>query len=154
MDSTQSTDVTNGDIVIDNDFGDTEFDPCTGEAFLIAGHEHMIIHDSTSSSTPPGIHEMQVTVDTHGQGTGMSGAQYVITDYEQQNIQIPGPPTTSSTTIHFLYSAVRQGELFDPVLGTQLLDDFRWQSDLHMTVNSAGVLTAFVTKANPLSSCH
>jgi hypothetical protein len=143
------------DVVVDHDFGDLEFDPCTGEAFLISGHEHMVIHDSTSSSTPPGIHEMQITVDVHGQGTGdLSGATYVIDDYQMQNIQIPGPPNTTSTTIDFYYKAVRQGEVFDPILHTALADDFAWHTLLHTTINAAGVPTAFVTKGDPLSACH
>jgi hypothetical protein len=149
------TTVTNSDITLDDDFGDTEFDPCTGEAFLITGHEHIVIHDSTSSSTPPGIHEMQITLDVHGQGTGdLSGATYVIDDYQMQNVQIPGPPNTTSTTIDFYYKAVRQGEVFDPILHTALVDDFAWHTLLHMTFNAAGAPTAFVTKGDPLTACH
>ena len=154
MSSSQATQVTNVDLVIDNDFGDMEFDPCTLEAFFITGHEHMLIHDSTSSSTPPGFHEMQISVDTHGQGTGVSGATYVIDDHEALNVQIPGPPNTTSSTADFYYKAVRQGELFDPVLHTALEDDFFWHTLLHMTFNAAGVPTAFVTKGDPLGACR
>jgi hypothetical protein len=146
--STQSTDV-----VIDHDFMDFGFDPCTGEAVEFVGHQRFAIHDSVDSAG--GQHQMQVLVDAKGTGAGLvSGATYSFSEYIAQNIQIPGPPETSTNDFHFYFKAIRQGELFDPVLGTPLVDDFVLHTILHMTMNAAGVITATVAKGDPVTACH
>jgi hypothetical protein len=143
--STQSTDV-----VIDHDFTDIGIDPCTGEAAEFVGHERLVMHDSVDSAG--GQHQMQVSLDATGTGTGLSGAQYAFSEYLEQNVQIPGPPDTTTTDFHFYLKAIRQGELF--LLGIPVVDDFVLHTILHVTFNAAGVPTATVAKGDPLGTCR
>ena len=108
---------------------------CTGELVLLTGEETIV--DKSSLDSSGGLH-VKFGIEMRGlKGVGMtSGATYTGLDTTENEVQIP--QGASEATFVNNYSLIRQGEI-----GSLVGDDLRTKQLVHMTFNSAGVLTSY-----------
>jgi hypothetical protein len=138
-----ATDLSEHDLTIDQAFVYTGPNPCTGEPVTATGTNNDNVKIMVDGSG--GIHEIAHTVNFHGSGTSITGAQYQVLDQQFLDVNIPTP--TFEETDQFKTHVIRQGETLPSP------DDYFMTAFFHMTSNANGVVSV-LNDSGPQMTCR
>ena len=118
-------------------FNQTFFNFCTGEFILIQGSMHAVAHTTTDAN---GERHTKIHTTIQGVGESESGAHYVFHDVFNLQENFPAGDPNYNVTFTGTTKLIRQGSATPT-------DDLEVKLLLHQTINSQGVLTSEITKA-------